>query len=89
MVEVFKTNITSKAEAALILANIHNQFPSYSANFDLQDCDRILRVKSTRERVKATSLIRLVINLGYHAEVLAEVGMPALIAERDLLNNKE
>ncbi|MEO8473384.1 MAG: hypothetical protein ABI477_14390 [Chryseolinea sp.] len=88
MVEVFKTNITNKVDAAIIIADIHQQFPSYNANFDLQDCDRILRVKSTGDQVKATSLIRVVMNFGYHAEMLNEADFTNLVSDQDLLRNQ-
>jgi len=72
MVEVFKTNVTNKVDAALIIAHIHLNHPFYNANFDLQDCDHILRVKSVKDRIRAASLIKLVNAFGYHAEVLTE-----------------
>jgi len=72
MIEVFKTNVTNKVDAAIIIAHIHQHFTSYVANFDLQDCDHILRIKSVNGRVKATSLIKMVNGFGFHAEVLPE-----------------
>jgi len=43
MVEVFKTNITSEEKAEEILLSLKREFPLYKANFDLEDCDNILR----------------------------------------------
>jgi hypothetical protein len=45
LIEVFKTNIICEIKAAQIVAAIHEQFSRYKANFDLQDCDNILRVE--------------------------------------------
>lgn len=47
MVEIFKTNIESDQEAAEILNALQFAFPDYKMNFDLEDCDKILRVEST------------------------------------------
>ena len=47
MVEVFKTTVSDSYYAKLLLTRIHARFSFYLANFDLSDCDRILRVQST------------------------------------------
>ncbi len=47
MVEIFKTNIESKQAAADILNSLQYAFPAYKMNFDLEDCDKILRVESS------------------------------------------
>lgn len=46
MVEVFKTNISSKRKAKIIRDRLEKAFPEYGINFDLEDCDRILRVEA-------------------------------------------
>ena len=46
MVEVFKTNVKDPHHAAMLIDCIHKSFDGYNANFDLEDCDKILRVKS-------------------------------------------
>ena len=46
MVEVFKTNIQDKDLASKVITSLHKQFPEYILNFDLEDCDKILRVES-------------------------------------------
>lgn len=46
MVEVFKTNINCPDKAGQLVAAIHHAFTNCKANFDLEDCDRILRVES-------------------------------------------
>ena len=72
MVEVFKTNVGNPEQANLVLRQIHDAFVAYSANFDLEDCDRILRVKSSRGFVQASSLIQFLRKLGFRAEVLPD-----------------
>lgn len=71
MVEVFKTNVTNIHQARTIVAVIENQFDGYKVNFDLDDCDRILRVEASRGSFEADPLIGLLNTLGVRAEVLA------------------
>lgn len=73
MVEVFKTNVTCPDRAATLVRAIHARFEAYHANFDLSDCDRILRVASTTHPVCAESLIAWLHEKGIAAEVLPDV----------------
>ena len=68
MVEVFKTNITRKKQATLLAGILAEQFPFYRINFDLQDCDNILRIEG-HEVVPDKIIETLKLN-GYHCEVL-------------------
>ncbi|HEX8357409.1 MAG TPA: hypothetical protein VF610_08365 [Segetibacter sp.] len=72
MVEVFKTNVAEPGEANLLIDHIHTACIDYIANFDLEDCDKILRVRSLSGIVEPTLLIDLLQNLGYFAEVLSD-----------------
>ena len=60
MIEVFKTNVNSTS-AQTLLAELQIHFPSCKINFDLEDCDRILRVEGldfctkTIEKIVASS----------------------------------
>jgi len=47
MVEVFKTNIEEDHIAEQMVDRLHQQFPELEVNFDLQDCDHILRVEGS------------------------------------------
>lgn len=44
-VEVYRTNITSSAAAQRLKAELLRQFPECLVDFDLEDCDHILRVE--------------------------------------------
>lgn len=72
MVEVFKTNVNTRGQADMLVDLIHKTFNSYTANFDLDDCDKILRVKSTSGFIEAALLVDLLKNFGYKAEVLPD-----------------
>ncbi|SDD41041.1 hypothetical protein SAMN05216464_101659 [Mucilaginibacter pineti] len=45
MVEIFKTNVENGEQADIILASLYSQIHFIEINFDLEDCDRILRIK--------------------------------------------
>lgn len=46
MVEVFKTNVYLQADAGAIVAALHKLIPEGCINFDLEDCDCILRIEA-------------------------------------------
>jgi hypothetical protein len=68
MVEVFKTNVTEENEADRLLSLLTNQIPACKINFDLQDCDNILRVKG--DAIPITAIIELVNNNGFECALL-------------------
>jgi hypothetical protein len=72
MVEIFKTNVTDRIDASMIADAIHETFDGYKANFDLHDCDNVLRVQSQSGYVDPEPVIRLVKYLGFSAEVLPD-----------------
>jgi len=47
MVEVFKTNVQEESAAREIVQLLLERFPMYAINFDLEDCDRVLRVEGS------------------------------------------
>ncbi len=73
MVEVFKTDVNQRTHANMLVEQIHKTFSGYKANFDLEDCDRILRVKSYNGVVESSLLIELMRSLGFRAEVLPDI----------------
>lgn len=68
MVEVFKTNIQDAQIADFIVGELEKNFPSASINFDLNDCDNILRIEY-HENVN-DNVIQLFGNLGHYCELL-------------------
>lgn len=44
-VEVFKTNVQEKDEAAKIINMLRQHLPDRRITFDLHDCDKVLRVE--------------------------------------------
>ncbi len=72
MIEIFKTNIDDPYEAARLIGQMERLFSGYAVNFDLDDCDRIMRVKSETDEIDADSIIALVSTSGFNAEVLQD-----------------
>lgn len=71
MIEVFKTNVKDRDHANMLVDQIHKTFGDYKANFDLEDCDKVLRVKCATGTVQPIPLINLLEGYGVRAEVLA------------------
>jgi len=49
MVEVFQTTVSNTRQAKLLQQNILVRYPDLQINFDLQDCDNILRIVYEKE----------------------------------------
>ena len=68
MVEVFKTNVQKKTQSKMLLCILSETFPSFKINFDLSDCDKVLRVEG--ENMEALRIMMLVKQYGFNCEVL-------------------
>jgi hypothetical protein len=49
MILVFKTNVSTYLEVEKIKPQLNKSFPNAKWNFDLQDCDNILRIDNLYE----------------------------------------
>lgn len=72
MIEVFKTDVDDSRYADILVEHIQRTFQGYEVNFDLQDRDKILRVKNVAGVVNSDRLIRMLNTFGFHAEVLQD-----------------
>jgi hypothetical protein len=68
MVEIFKTNVKRRSEAKRLIQHIGKRFPSYKSNFDLTDCDKILRIEG--ENVLVEELTEFLILSKLRVEIL-------------------
>jgi len=68
MVEVFKTNVQKKIQSKRLLGILSDAFPALKINFDLSDCDKVLRVEG--ECMEALKIMILVKEYGFTCEVL-------------------
>jgi len=76
MAEVFRTNIEDRNHANMLIDQIHKTFIHYKANFDLEDCDNILRVECMRGQIESTKLILHLKKYGCNAEILQDEIQP-------------
>ena len=70
MIEVFKTDIRNKTTAKAILKTLKQSFPTSTFNFDLNDCDKILRTESKYNINQ--QIIEVIDNQGFRCEILKE-----------------
>jgi len=68
MVEVFKTDVRNTREAKIIVQKIAQEFPTHKINFDLSDCDRILRIQGNN--ILERKVISIVTSLNRKCEIL-------------------
>jgi hypothetical protein len=68
MVEVFKTDVQKKAQSKMLLCILSETFPSFKINFDLSDCDKVLRIKG--DNIEALRIMILVKEHGFKCEIL-------------------
>lgn len=68
MIEVFKTNVEELVQAKEIIALLLENFPGNKINFDLHDCDKILRVEG--KSFCAEKIMTLVTENGFNCNVL-------------------
>lgn len=70
MVEVFKTNVQQLPQAEMLIKCISEHFHLCKINFDLDDCDKILRVEGIN--IYPDEIMELVTYHGYNCEILTE-----------------
>ena len=68
MVEVFKTNVQETEQARELVTLLQQHFPHSKINFDLDDCDKVLRIEGNnfiRDKV-----MMFVKDYGFYCNVL-------------------
>ncbi len=68
MVEIFKTNIHDETSANKIIVELLETLSGFKINFDLDDCDKILRVES--DKVIPDDIVKIIKRKGFSCEVL-------------------
>ena len=68
MVEVFKTNVQKKTQSKMLLSILSETFPTCKINFDLLDCDKVLRIEG--DNIEALRVMFLVKEHGFTCEIL-------------------
>ena len=70
VIEVFKTNVSDIKQAEKVIRKLQAQFPNYLINFDLDDCDKILRVMAKQDCLELAEIILIVESLNHRIEIL-------------------
>ena len=68
VVEAFRTNVRTKVQGKRMLTILKEAFPLLVMNFDLADCDKVLRIEG--ESIEALNVISLVETHGFKCEIL-------------------
>lgn len=71
IIEVFRTSVSDRRDAEYLLDLIRTNFPGSAANFDLDDCDHVLRVLPG-EAVPPSRFVSLLNEYGFEAEELSD-----------------
>jgi hypothetical protein len=72
IVKVFKTDVQDQLVARHIILFLQQTFSHCRINFDLDDCDRILRIESHQGSIEETEIQLLITRCGHHCEPLQD-----------------
>ncbi len=68
IVEVFKTNVNEVELSEILIRQLLHHFPESRVNFDLEDCDKILRVEA--KAIIPEKVVEVLNANGYSCEIL-------------------
>ena len=68
MVEVFKTNVQTDEQAEHLLIILSETFPGLKMNFDLEDCDKILRAEGGF--IETQEIMQLLLKYQYECQLV-------------------
>lgn len=68
MIEIFATDIATTEIANLIFEQLQSIWPDARVVFDLEDCDKILKIENSE--IDAEGIIHLVAKYGYQCQIL-------------------
>jgi hypothetical protein len=69
MVEIFKTNVQEVVQSEILIQQLLEHYPNSKINFDLEDCDCILRIAA--HAVIPEIVISVLAAKGYQCELLS------------------
>jgi hypothetical protein len=68
IVEVFKTNVNEVEPSEMLIRQLLDHFPESRVNFDLDDCDKILRIEA--KVILPEKIVEVLNANGYSCEIL-------------------
>lgn len=69
MIEIFKTNVQNKTQAKHIINLLKKVFSEAKINFDLNDCDKILRIDGSK-KLHTQDIVKDLNKWGFKCEIL-------------------
>ncbi len=69
-VKVYKTNVNNPSKADSILDEIRHKLPESDPSFDLDDCDKVLRIEYATKNPQDDKLNLIFERFGHHLEPL-------------------
>ncbi|HEX9508848.1 MAG TPA: hypothetical protein VF939_00085 [Puia sp.] len=72
IVQVFKTDVEDQLVARHIILFLQHFFSHCRINFDLDDCDKILRIESQQESIAEAEIQLVIAGYGHHCEPLQD-----------------
>lgn len=66
MIKVYKTDVANSDMAYLIVQQLLKKYPGFAINFDLMDCDNVLRVEGQSFRMD--DIVSFLNKIGYNCE---------------------
>jgi len=67
---VYKTDVDEVVEANKIMEIINRKFPAWDVSFDLEDCDKVLRIESHNGVIDENEIINILEKFGHQIEQL-------------------
>lgn len=67
-IEIFKTNVNNKSAASNALQNLSLVLPECEINFDLDDCDKVLRIAG--QSIDVQIVLNCLSQQGYQCELI-------------------
>lgn len=72
MIEIFKTNVLFREDSERIVLLLISEFNFVNVNFDLEDCDRILRIDNNEGSINVLAVTGLLKKEGFVCEHIPE-----------------
>lgn len=69
-IRIYRTNVNNRSAAETITGAIHQQLPNSSANFDLKDWDKVLRVECPNGKIDEAKIKGILHAYGYKIKEL-------------------
>ena len=70
MVKVYKTDVEEASHARNIIKEIRDIIPGSDPSFDLEDCDKVLRVEQTNGTIQEQDIRKILADYGHYMEIL-------------------